>query len=75
MGKNKKSIIEIYDPNIKTTVLIDSMEEWQVYNWVLELYEMGVLINYVYQPHEFQLTDKATYVPYFNNQTRNRSNV
>lgn len=67
MGKNKKSDIEIYDPNIKTVVQIDSMEEWQVYNWVLELYEMGVLINYIYQPSEFQLTDKVTYVPYFNN--------
>lgn len=67
MGKNKKSIIEIIDPNLKQTVQLDSLEEWQMYNWVLELYELGVIKEYEYQPTEFQLTPKYTFVPAFNN--------
>lgn len=67
MGKNKKSIIEIIDPNLKQTVQLDSLEEWQIYHWVLELYEMKVILDYEYQPEEFQLTEKVSYIPYFNN--------
>lgn len=67
MGKNKKSNIEILDPNFNQIIIVDSMEEWQVYNWVLELYELGVIKSYEYQPTEFQLTPKYTFVPAFNN--------
>lgn len=67
MGKNKKSKIEILDPNLNKTIQLDSLEEWQVYNWVLELYNLGVILEYEYQPEEFQLSPKYQFVPAFNN--------
>ncbi len=67
MGKNRKSELEIFDPNLKDVIRIDSMEEWQVYNWVLELFELGVLKKYEYQPPEFNLTPKYQFIPFFNN--------
>lgn len=67
MGKNRKSELEIFDPNLNDVIHLDSMEEWQVYNWVLELFELGVLKKYEYQPPEFNLTSKYQYVPLFNN--------
>ena len=67
MGKNRKSELEIFDPNLNDVIRIDSMEEWQVYNWVLELFELGVLKKYEYQPPEFNLTPKYQFIPLFNN--------
>lgn len=67
MGKNRKSDIEILDTHFNQIVKLDSLEEWQVYNWVLELVESGAILEYEYQPTEFQLTDKITYVPYYGN--------
>lgn len=67
MVKNRKSVIEIIDPNLNQTIQLDSLEEWQIYHWVLELYELGVIKKYEYQPTEFQLTPKYTFVPAYNN--------
>lgn len=67
MGKNKKSNIEILDPNLNELIHLDSLEEWQIYNWVLELCKLGVIKSYEYQPTEFQLSQSILYVPLYDN--------
>lgn len=67
MGKNKKSKIKIFDKNQNRDIEIDSVEEWCFYNWVLELYDLGVVKEYIYQPDSFKLVDDKKYVPLYDN--------
>lgn len=67
MGKNKKSKVTIFDKNIGKDIDIDSIEEWAFYNWVLELYDLGVVKSYQYQPESFNLVEAKAYVPFYNN--------
>ena len=67
MGKNKKSKLKIFDKNLGSDVEIDSVEEWCFYNWVLELYDLRVIKEYVYQPEPFKLVAEKKYVPLYNN--------
>lgn len=68
MGKNKKSTVSI-DDRIKGTknVELDSAEEYYVYNWIMDAFELGIVKEYEYQPKEFLLTEKFKYVPAFGN--------
>ena len=67
MGKNKKSIFKIFDKNAGKDVEVDSLEEWQFYNWILELYDIKAIVSYEYQPNSFILTEKRNYIPLYSN--------
>lgn len=70
MGKNKKSKIKIFDKNQGKDIDIDSVEEWSFYNWILELYDLGVVKKYEYQPEPFKLVAEKKYVPLYNNEKK-----
>ena len=68
MGKNKRSTITIDDPiHGKTGYELDSAEEWYFYQWLIEAYKLGIVIDFEYQPASFQITEKFKYVPAFGN--------
>ena len=46
------------------TYLLDSQEEWCMFNWVKEMKERGLLLEYIYQPQAYELSPKYDYVPY-----------
>lgn len=46
------------------TYLLDSQEEWCFFHWVKEMKDRGLLLEYVYQPRSWVLSDKVEYVPY-----------
>ena len=61
MGKNKRSKLKFED------IEIDSQEEWHFFQWLKEAKELGIVKDYIYQPDEFLLTNKKTYIPIYNN--------
>ena len=63
-GKNKKSKVKY--KNIE----VDSNEEWHFFNWLDEAKELGIVINYEYQPKSFELTPKYTYQAYIDNREK-----
>ena len=46
------------------TYMLDSQEEWCMFNWVKEMKERGLLLDYVYQPEHWELTPKYDYEPF-----------
>ena len=46
------------------TYMLDSQEEWCMFNWIKEMKEHGLLLNYVYQPEHWELTPRFEYMPY-----------
>ena len=46
------------------TYLLDSQEEWCMFNWIKEMKERGLLLDYVYQPEHWELTPRFEYTPY-----------
>ena len=46
------------------TYLLDSQEEWCMFNWVKEMKERGLLLECIYQPQAWELSPKYDYVPY-----------
>ena len=52
------------------TFLLDSQEEWCMFNWVKEMKEHGLLIDYVYQPPAYELSPKYEYVPLWSKTTK-----
>ena len=46
------------------TYMLDSQEEWCMFNWVKEMKERGLLLDYVYQPEHYDLSPKYEYTPY-----------
>ena len=67
MGKNKKSKLIFFDERLNKNVEIDSQEEYQFYTWIMEAFKLNIILEYVYQPQSFVLTEKIRYVPLFNN--------
>jgi len=61
MGKNKKSKI------VYNNIALDSLEEYQFFCWLEEAKELNVVYAFEYQPDEFLLTNKKTYIPIYNN--------
>ena len=62
-GKNKNAKEIPFDIDGKTYML-DSQEEWCMFNWVKEMKERGLLLDYVYQPEHYDLSPKYEYTPY-----------
>ena len=46
------------------TYMLDSQEEWCMFNWIKEMKEHGLLLDYVYQPEHWELTPRFEYIPY-----------
>ena len=46
------------------TYMLDSNEEWCMFNWVKEMKEHELLLDYIYQPPSYVLSPKYEYVPY-----------
>ena len=46
------------------TYMLDSQEEWCMFNWIKEMKEHGLLLDYVYQPEHWELTPRFEYTPY-----------
>lgn len=67
MGKNKKSKLIFFDENLNQNIEVDSQEEYQFYNWIIEAKKLNIILNYNYQPESFLLTEKTQYIPLFNN--------
>lgn len=62
-GKNKNAKEIPFDIDGKTYML-DSQEEWCMFNWIKEMKECGLLLDYVYQPPHWELTPKFDYEPF-----------
>ena len=62
-GKNKNAKEIPFEINGKTYML-DSQEEWCMFNWIKELKERNLLLDYVYQPEHYDLSPKYEYIPY-----------
>lgn len=46
------------------TYMLDSQEEWCMFNWIKEMKERGLLLDYVYQPEHYDLSPRYEYTPY-----------
>ena len=62
-GKNRNAKEIPFDIDGKTYML-DSQEEWCMFNWIKEMKERGLLLDYVYQPPHWELTPKFDYEPF-----------
>ena len=62
-GKNRNAKEIPFDIDGKTYML-DSQEEWCMFNWIKEMKERGLLLDYVYQPEHWELTPRFEYMPY-----------
>ena len=62
-GKNRNAKQIPFDIDGKTYML-DSQEEWCMFNWIKEMKERGLLLDYVYQPPHWELTPKFDYEPF-----------
>ena len=60
-NKNAKEIPFEIDGH---TYMLDSQEEWCMFNWIKEMKERGLLLDYVYQPEHYDLSPKYEYTPY-----------
>jgi len=58
MAKAKPTI---YDPNKDATYELDSSEEWDFYQWLLEGYEHGLIDSYTYHVKSYELIPKHVY--------------
>lgn len=62
-GKNKNAKEIPFDID-GHTYLLDSQEEWCMFNWIKEMKERGLLLSYDYQPKSYELSQRYEYVPY-----------
>ena len=46
------------------TYMLDSNEEWCMFNWIKEMKDRGLLLGYEYQPKSYELSHRYEYVPY-----------
>lgn len=58
-----KPKITIFDRNLNETVVLDSNEEYYVYAWIMQCFDLKVVKEYAYQPESFLLTERFTYIP------------
>ena len=60
-NKNAKEIPFEIDGH---TYMLDSQEEWCMFNWIKDMKERGLLLDYVYQPEHYDLSPRYEYTPY-----------
>lgn len=59
-GKNKRRQLEQFDDFHNVKILCDSQEEVDFIAWCSEAAQLGIIIDYEYQPEAFQLFDPVT---------------
>lgn len=62
MGKNTRRQLEIFDRLHSKTVYVDSVEESDMFNWLCEAAELGLILDFQYQPEPIKLFDSVDYV-------------
>lgn len=62
MGKNKRNQIKFYDSFHDLNVSCDSVEEVDMYSWLIEAHSLGVVVDFKYQPKSYLLSDTVKYV-------------
>lgn len=62
-NKGKKQQIIFEDTIHNDVVDVDSIEEWYTFAFITELYQLGLIKDFTYQPESFPLTPKFTYDP------------
>ena len=62
MGKNKRNQIEHFDEFHNVKVLCDSNEEVDMFNWLSEAAQLGIVIDYAYQPISYKLFEAEDYM-------------
>ena len=62
-GKNRNAKEIPFDIDGKIYML-DSQEEWCMFNWIKEMKERGLLLDCVYQPEHYDLSPRYEYTPY-----------
>lgn len=67
MGKNKRSQLKYFDKFKNSDIEVDSVEEWQFYAWLVEAKDLGICIDFEYQPNAFLICNKQTYIPIVDN--------
>ena len=60
-GKNKRRQFEIFDSVHNINLLVDSQEEIDAVNFFCELHQLGLLLDFEYQPQPFKLFDSVDY--------------
>lgn len=67
MANRRKKIIKIEDTFHGKEVLLDSIEEWQFFCWILEAVKFGLIKDFEYQPPSFELVPKSSYTSIYTN--------
>lgn len=62
MGKNKRRQLEYFDKFHNKKLMCDSNEEIDTLNWLNEAADLGIVIEYVYQPSSLKLFDPVDYI-------------
>lgn len=62
MGKNKRRQIAYFDSVHNVNVECDSQEEIDVFNWMIEAVNRGLVIDFAYQPPSYKLSDTVKYI-------------
>ena len=62
MGKNKRRQFQYFDEFHKKDLLTDSYEECDFLNWCSEAAELGIIIDFEYQPESFVLFEPVFYI-------------
>ena len=57
MGKNRNSEFTVTDKRTGNTVKVDSLEEVEMYEWLDYALEKGVILDFIYQPKTFNLSE------------------
>ncbi len=61
MGKNKRKQIEFFDSFHNQTLQCDSDEECDFIAWLLEAQQLGVAVDFKYQPQTYVLSEAVKY--------------
>lgn len=69
MGKNKRKQIDYFDSFHNIQLQLDSMEEVDTLDWLLEAQELGLIVDWEYQPNSIELFQSVNYVN-IDNKTR-----
>lgn len=70
MGKNKRQQFEAFDKVHGRTVMVDSREEMDMLAWLCEAKDLGLILDFEYQPAAIKLFDSVDFV---NSQGKKRS--
>ena len=62
MGKNKRKQIDYFDSFHNIKLQLDSMEEVDTLDWLLEAQKLGLIVDWEYQPDSIGLFQSVNYI-------------